>query len=265
MNPASVADAAVAALVAEAALYPKPGLVSPVDSGSHSDMDFPLLSASAHALRPDFEAMAAAGSVGAGFRERLVPLGVAAEARMMEVTGGVNTHRGAIFALGLLAAAAGAAGGVSGLREVLQSAWGDELARHDGLRKDHAAGARREAAMGFPTIFDVARPAFLELLCRVPPREAAVETFFLLLSRVHDTNLLRRGGTEGAAFARAAASDFLQNGGVASPDWETRAVAIHHAFVGRNLSPGGAADLLAAVFFLHALEHGPGAVSAWSP
>ena len=101
----ALAHDAVQALHDELAAYPKPGLVSPVDSGSHDDMDHALMGRSAEALRQPFVELAAAGRLGLGFDEALKPLGIAAERRMMAATGGINTHRGAIFCLGLVVAA----------------------------------------------------------------------------------------------------------------------------------------------------------------
>src|SRR5260370_4159773 len=101
-----IADQTVLALLQELAAWPKPGLVSYVDSGSHTDMDAAILQASAEMLRPFFAELARAGQDGsdmAGLRA----IGLRAEAAMLAVTGGVNTHRGAIFGLGLLCAAAG--------------------------------------------------------------------------------------------------------------------------------------------------------------
>lgn len=264
-SPSEIADAAVAALLAEAALYPKPGLVSPVDSGSHKDMDFGLLCASARSLHPCFCSMAVAGGQGRGFREALVPLGLAAEDRMLAVTNGINTHRGAIFALGLLSAAAGAVQSVGSVRDVLRDRWSCELAAHRGLRPEHADGARCEAAAAYPSVFETAWPTFCDLRDRVPLRAAAIQTFFVLLACVKDTNLVRRGGAGGASFAREQAAGFLEMGGVLRSGWEQYAVGLHREFVRRNLSPGGAADLLAAVLFLHALERGPETLSGWSP
>ena len=74
----------------------KPGLVGPDSSGAHSDMDYGLMLRSIRALRPYWSRMAEAESV-----ERLRSLGIAAEEAMLAATGGVNAHRGAIFALGL--------------------------------------------------------------------------------------------------------------------------------------------------------------------
>ena len=100
------------ALVFEARLSPKPGLVDAENSGSHTDMDLGLLLASAGALEPFFVRFAETGKaeasldpVGRIFAIRLD--GLEAERAMLAVTGGVNTHKGAIFLLGLLCYAAG--------------------------------------------------------------------------------------------------------------------------------------------------------------
>ena len=95
------------ALSQELATWPKPGLVSPIDNGSHRDMDAAMLRASIHVLHPFFAELARAGRQRAGMNQ-LRAIGLGAEAAMLQATGGVNTHRGAIFGLGLLCAAAGA-------------------------------------------------------------------------------------------------------------------------------------------------------------
>ncbi|WP_284211936.1 triphosphoribosyl-dephospho-CoA synthase, partial [Methylobacterium brachythecii] len=99
---AFIARCAVEALRLELDTYPKPGLVSLVDSGSHDDMDAATFKASAAALEPYFCELAEAGARGLGM-DGLRRIGLAAEAAMLAATGGVNTHRGAIFGLGLLA------------------------------------------------------------------------------------------------------------------------------------------------------------------
>ena len=102
-----VADAAKAALLEELETWPKPGLVSHVDSGSHTDMDASTLRASATAIRPFYYQLTIAGAAESGMN-RLREIGLEAERAMLAATSGVNTHRGAIFSLGLLCAAAGA-------------------------------------------------------------------------------------------------------------------------------------------------------------
>ncbi|MGI3900966.1 MAG: triphosphoribosyl-dephospho-CoA synthase [Janthinobacterium lividum] len=101
-----IAALAVECLALEVDAWPKPGLVSRIDSGSHADMDAGTFARSAEALRPHFTSLAEAGRAGAGMA-RLRAIGIAAETEMLAATGGVNTHRGVIFGLGLLCAAAG--------------------------------------------------------------------------------------------------------------------------------------------------------------
>jgi triphosphoribosyl-dephospho-CoA synthase len=141
----------VLALLHELATWPKPGLVSHVDSGSHTDMDAPMMQASAQSLRPFFGEFAAAGREGADMR-RLRTIGLRAEAAMLAVTGGVNTHRGAIFGLGLLCAAAGVVADLSSegavvapmrLGDVVMRHWAADIGRGPIPLLSHGTGALR--------------------------------------------------------------------------------------------------------------------------
>ncbi|ACL58086.1 triphosphoribosyl-dephospho-CoA synthase MdcB [Methylobacterium nodulans] len=265
----TIAELATVALRLELETYPKPGLVSHVDRGSHADMDAGTFRASAAALRPFFADLALAGAAGAPM-PTLRRIGIDAEAAMRAATGGVNTHRGAIFGLGLLCAAAGAirttAAGTLGalVRDRYAAAIldGPVLLHAPGARarrRHGVGGAPVEAASGFPTLYRVGLPA-LRRARRVRPGEAEaarVEACLALIAHLEDTNLLHRGGPEGYAFAREQAARFIAQGGVAQPDWRARAEALHHAFVARNLSPGGAADLLAMTLFVDRIEAAP--------
>jgi triphosphoribosyl-dephospho-CoA synthase len=250
---ADIARAAVGCLYAELALYPKPGLVSLVDNGSHADMNAATFMRSLFALRHFFAAILDAGRDDAPF-SHLRMLGIDAERRMLAATGGVNTHRGAIFSVGLLCAAVGRAArqGVrlspGALRAVLLMTWGEALAAHAG----DAGGARAEGALGLPSVFDVGVPALQRTLAAGRSmRHARVDALFALMAQLDDTNVLHRGGAQGVLAVRRGAQAFVDGGGTAQPDWMAQAVALHHAFIGARLSPGGAADLLAASCFVH--------------
>ena len=247
----------------ECETWPKPGLVSHIDTGSHSDMDGALLLRSAAGLRPAFEAMAEPGVAMPALRR----IGMAAEARLMVATGGVNTHRGAIFALGLLCAAAAQSGThpTGSLGRMVRDRWGEAILEAPPHPLSHGAkawarygagGARLEAASGFASAYAVGLPALRagQRLCRPDPEAARIQCFFGLLATTEDTNLLYRGGAEGLAFAQAAAKAFLAAGGIASPEWRDRAAETHRQFVVRRLSPGGCADLLAVCLFIDAVE-----------
>ena len=79
-----------------------------------------------------------------------------------------------------------------------------------------------------------------------------MQAFFALMAELEDTNLLHRGGEAGLRFAQDSARAFLDAGGVAAPDWQRRACALHRVFVERRLSAGGCADLLGLVVFVDA-------------
>ncbi|KVC45872.1 triphosphoribosyl-dephospho-CoA synthase MdcB [Burkholderia diffusa] len=267
-----IADLAERSLVLEIDTYPKPGLVSHVDTGSHADMDAATFARSAAVLRPYFAELADAGARDADMAV-LRKIGLRAEHAMLAATGGVNTHRGAIFGLGLLCAAAGRRTvSVSGtaartmtLGAFVAQRWGAEILGGPRLPDSHGerasrrygvGGARREAADGFPTVYCVGLPALRRAQRRVPDdaEAARVDACFALIAALDDTNLLHRGGQAGLDFARATARAFVARGGIRARDWRMRATAAHRAFVARRLSPGGAADLLAMSVFVDALE-----------
>jgi triphosphoribosyl-dephospho-CoA synthase len=262
----AIGRAAVLALYDELALAPKPGLVSFIDSGSHEDMDARTFMRSLFSLRQYFPHLALLGAVGSSF-ELLERAGVSAEARMLAATGGINTHRGAIFCLGLLCASAGSllARGAplqaAALQRELIAGWGQALseralrsgsahgalaARQFGLR-----GAGAEAALGFPVLFETTLPALLAAQqLGATPRQARLQAIFATMAVLDDTNLAHRGGLAGLRHAQRAARGFLAAGGAQRPDALTQAQALHADFVARRLSPGGSADMLAAACWL---------------
>lgn len=265
-----IARLAVRSLYAELALYPKPGLVSFVDNGSHRDMTAATFVRSLFALRRYFLHITMAGMQDAPFHV-LKRLGIEAEARMLRATDGINTHRGAIFCLGLLAAAIGRcrAQGVApdpaAIQAMLLARWGHELGAHSidagttsngarALLRYAVSGAREEGARGFPSVFAVGVPALHRALAAGRcMRRARIDALFALMAHISDTNVVHRGGLAGAATVRRKARAFVARGGTAAPDWEARALACHRDFVASRLSPGGAADLLGAVCLLHAV------------
>jgi len=268
---------AVEALLAEATLAPKPGLVTPVSRGAHKDMDFRLLRVSARALEPCFEACAEAGAAadaGAGLLDTLKGIGLVGERAMFQATGGVNTHKGAVFCLGLLSAAMAFlhARGVpargeracllvselcSGLveRELAgprdARTAGERLYRAKGVR-----GARGQAEDGYPLL----REQLLPLLRSAQPlgsenfRLACLDALLVAMAELEDSCLLARGGTEGLALVQGEAARVLAVGGAGSEAGQGALAELERLLARTNLSPGGAADLLAAGVFLVSAE-----------
>lgn len=261
----AIAARAVRCLLLELETWPKPGLVSHIDTGSHDDMDAETFRRSAQAIAPYFHALAMAGGQGCAMG-RLRIIGLEAEGAMRAATCGINTHRGAIFGLGLLCAAAGAraegpAASTLSLGETVARLWGDGILDGPVLLHSHgsgvrrrfgAGGARMEAAQGFPSIYKVGLPALRNGARKAPGDDEAarIEACFALIATLEDTNLLHRGGAAGLRFARRAARSFLDDGGVGGADWRARARAVHDNFVALKLSPGGSADLLAMTLFV---------------
>ena len=272
LGPEAIGRVALAALHEELELHPKPGLVSPADRGAHLDMDAGTFRRSIAALDGFFADAARAGACGAPFGS-LRALGIAAEERMLAATGGINTHRGAIFGLGLISAAAGRlssegrslAGRALGLE--VSARWGVALlqelptnpASHGSTvaRRHGIGGAREEAASGFAHLFDVALPALeAGLRAGAGRRGAAAQCLLSLIATLPDTNLLWRGGTGGLAFAQRSARRWLDRGGIEGRGWEDELSRLHRQFTFRKLSPGGSADLLAAALLVHDLRGG---------
>jgi triphosphoribosyl-dephospho-CoA synthase len=263
LSPVVIARAAADALREELLTYPKPGLVSFVDNGSHPGLDADCFLASIVAISPYFAQMADSAGNGASLGD-LRHIGLAAEAAMFAATSGRNTHKGAIFCMGLLAAAAGVLHEESqrALGEIVRERWGGEIVQAGSLpetsagimicRKYGIGGVRREAADGFPSIYRRGLPA----LRASPDRKAArVQAFFALLDGAEDTTLLKRGGLDGHEFAQARVRAFLDAGGIGQASWKESAQEIHREFVARNLTAGGVADLLAATVFVEKIEN----------
>lgn len=271
LDAEAIGALAAKALLLEIETSPKPGLVSPIDSGSHADMNAPLLRRSVEALRPHFVQLAHAGAMQADL-QRLRRIGMTAEEAMLRATGGVNTHRGAIFGLGLLCAAAGYAGRAGShhdtgsspsLGTIVREQWGAVIgapARADrshgarARRRYGAGGARAQAAGGFMHVYQIGWPALRHgrQLADGDENAARVHCCFGLLAALTDTNLLHRGGLSGLWFARERAQAFLRGGGVGRADWRDQALHVHRQLVARHLSPGGCADLLAMTLFVDA-------------
>lgn len=240
-----LAELAVEALIAEVDLTPKPGLVDRRNTGAHRDMDLAMFHRSARALEPYFRQAAALGMERPDCMADLQRAGLRAEEAMRSATGGVNTHKGAVYAFGLVLAALGSMlvrGGDLFEEAAALAAAGlpPDKDTHGALARARygASGARGEALAGFP---------HARLACSVLEERAPLPALLTLLARVEDTNLLHRGGPEGLRFVREQAADILAG---PEQDFLPRLEALDSACIARNLSPGGCADLLALALLL---------------
>ncbi len=290
------------ALIEELDTTPKPGLVDRRDCGSHTDMDYALFVRSTEAVVPHLTRMGMAGydhatSHDDGELPSLFPviqaIGRQAEAAMFEATSRVNTHKGAIFTLGILAAAGGwqasniARRGPSGsvvpagtypmqLQATVRAlvgpamqaqlaamertcalvAGGAEVPLTHGERVfcEHGiAGIRHEAALGFPCVFEVGLPA-LKAAGGIS-NDAKLEALLAIMEVLDDTNVITRSGIKGLELIKRTAHEIRATAPATDdPARPERLAAFNDLCRARRISPGGAADLLAASLFVFELE-----------
>lgn len=248
-----LAERAVGALVDEARFTPKPGLVDRRNNGAHPDMDLALLERSAAALQPWFERFVRLGLADAAVADYR-RLGLGAERDMLRATRGVNTHKGAVYALGLLLSAYGLL--LGGHREApaldIAAALARALAASGAVpqythgaavrRRYQAGGAQAQAAAGFPQA---------RRCCAVLRSQGRLPALLTLLAETEDSNVLWRGGRQAQRFLQAEAASILR---APAEEQERRTICLDDICIAKNISPGGCADLFALALFLENTE-----------
>ncbi|HEY0328452.1 MAG TPA: triphosphoribosyl-dephospho-CoA synthase [Rhodopseudomonas sp.] len=270
IDAARLATLAVESLIAEASLTPKPGLVDGRGSGAHADLDLALMHRSARALFPCFSAMAGAVAGAAPsrqVREQLAAIGRDGEAAMFAATVGINTHKGAIWSLGLLIAGAVMASRPGDAVEV--AAIAGRIARHSDSRMPTDAsngsrvaarygvpGARGEAQDGFPHVVRVGLPALRRARSRgIAETFARLDALLAIMAVLDDTCLLHRGGRDALDRAKTGAAEILRRGGTSTKPGRDALDQLDVDLLALNASPGGSGDLFAATLFLDSLTH----------
>ena len=266
-----ITDRTGLALMKEVMTTPKPGLVDQKNSGSHKDMDIQSFFKSNAALAPYFKACVEAAkeecTPGVLF-QKLRPLGMAAEKEMLAATGGVNTHKGAIFTMGIAAAAAArcfpdttpetilnycaqmtegvVAQDFGGLKD--PKTVGERLYAEYGI-----TGIRGQAEKGFPAVLHTALPVLQEGLKRgLSLNDAGCAVLLHLLAVTDDTNVINRSDLATLREIQSRLQTLLADDPY--PDLSI-IEELDKEFINRNLSPGGSADLLALTYFLHFLNN----------
>ncbi|MBR2929886.1 MAG: citrate lyase holo-[Clostridia bacterium] len=271
-DPECIGAYAMDSLIYEAMLSPKPGLVDPASSGAHEDMTVEHLGASAEALLPYFIecvrlGMEACQEEASTSFSKLRELGLRAEGDMLMATGGVNTHKGAIYSMGIMLFAIGRCwtpgepisdpcrlfdecmtiavdAATRDLELIDRSTAGGRAYLDHGIR-----GIRGEVIDGFPTL----RKSLtrFERMIEMGESEdaAALDALILLISKVDDTCLYNRGGVDGIRYAKERASELLALGVT-----EESVRRMDEDFTRLRLSPGGSADLLALTYLIYKLR-----------
>ncbi|MGN0295572.1 MAG: triphosphoribosyl-dephospho-CoA synthase CitG [Lachnospiraceae bacterium] len=269
------------ALLEEVFTTPKPGLVDCHDNGAHTDMDCGTFIKSTYAVSPYLARMVSEGYHWEASVESLFPhirkIGIQAEKAMFQVTEGVNTHKGIIFTMGILGAAAGYEYRRNGkidsaeilklsgkmVRETMDREFeamekrnpcthGELLYRMYGEK-----GIRGEARNGFPIIRETALPWMKRYLqAGMDWNTVKINVLLQVILGLNDTNVLSRSGYSGLEWIRGRAVHILAAGGSASEEGYKELAEMNRECIRRNISPGGAADILAAALFLYYMEAG---------
>lgn len=272
-------DAALAALLYEVTVNPKPGLVDPISNGSHLDMDVFTFIDSSQSLRPYFSA---AYDLAVNFKEKdltqlfneLRKLGMIAEKDMYAATNGINTHKGAIFSLGIFLTAVAYLKkqqnySIMALQQTIKKMLSELLeddfksinmknneeltAGEQQFLKYKTRGIRGEAADGYPVVFNYGLSYLKASTGSLNQR--LLDTFMYIAEHTSDSNLIKRAHsvailTEMKNFT----AHYFKLGGSKTKEGIEYLYKLDKLFIERNLSLGGSADLLILTIFVAKIE-----------
>jgi len=281
----AIGTAAVTAMLMEVACTPAPGLVDRHNTGAHNDMDFTTFMKSSAAIAPALYRCALAGWRHTGRPEDLLPvlrrIGADGEKAMFAATEAVNTQKGLLFLLGVLAAAAGrvarrgrqdspvdavvgeAAAICRGLverelRALRESSPARQLTAGERLYLRHGTtGIRGEISAGLPAVTRTGLPHLREALnSGLDLNDALIHALVAIMSAAEDTTILNRHDRRTLAAVQDDAKDIIACGGMLTAAGREKIRRIDIRYSAAGISPGGSADLLAATYFLHILDAG---------
>ncbi len=278
-----IAEYAVESMLYEVAATPKPGLVDRANNGAHNDMDFFTFMSSAAALHDTFDRMIKLGiQKQSSPIQELLPMlrkeGRSAETKMFEATGGVNTHKGMIFSLGILCGCCGWILGRNDKEYGLSSDGVCEAAKqmckgicerdfsHLESGKDMTKGeqmfirygfkgVRGVAESGYEVVRNISLPVY-RMLKRMDISEnaALAHTLLYIMREVEDTNIASRHDLDMVHLVKKRAAKAIDAGGMLSPKGRQMVLDMDAELIDKYVSPGGCADLLAVTHFLYCVD-----------
>ncbi|MHA1737481.1 MAG: triphosphoribosyl-dephospho-CoA synthase [Candidatus Heimdallarchaeota archaeon] len=267
------------AILLEVTCTPKPGLVDRKNSGAHRDMDIFTFMISSAVISQYMTVAAQAAIDHRGELKELLPklrsIGLSAEEEMLLCTKNVNTQKGLIFSGMLIAGAAGYISAretgdlkvnriLSVVQEITQGIVERELIRLDKNQEKVTAGEwifldngitgiRGEAEKGFPNADSALQIIHKALASDISLERGMIMALLFLMTRVDDTNILSRHGTEVLTWLRKEANDLVLSDDTYTEEWLERVEELDQELINQNISPGGCADLLAVALMLHFL------------
>lgn len=272
---------AVRAMLYEVSAAPKPGLVDRFGSNAHKDMDVFTFIDSSTTLMPYFKNCFYLGAKKIPIEQllpELKPIGILAEQQMYAATGGVNTHKGLIFSLGLICASLGFH--ISDLTFDDSYEWVDKVCQTVAMcvkphfeseieilsssktygSKQYVAhgrlGARGQALAGYLHLREVALPRLISALDRdkLTYNDAMLVTLLELISSLDDSNVMGKWGERTLLESQLHAQQVLKLGHFLTAEGRAAYVAYCEWSLQESVSHGGAADLLAVSVFIHKIH-----------
>jgi triphosphoribosyl-dephospho-CoA synthase len=282
-----LAECAQKSILYEAILTPKPGLVDAVDSGAHKDMDIYTFIDSSTSLFKGFYSYAKSGLTCTQDEKELFKIirdiGIIVEKDMFKATDNVNTHKGINFSLGIVVAATGyylryldkeqidhfkpedtlhILNIVERMTEGLVKNDFRDLDKKEKLTNGERiylekgfSGIRGEVERGFPTVVNISLPRLRFLSNNnIKKDRLLLDVLFHIMSVSIDSNVINRGGFNTLEFVNEEALKFIEEGIIYQENYQEKIEVLNNVFIEKNISPGGAADLLAITIFFALLE-----------
>ena len=276
-----VSSLAVRSILYEVSASPKPGLVDRFNPGAHKDMDYFTFVDSCTAIADDLRKMALAGENWkgddiSGLFEEIRLIGIDTEKKMFHATGGINTHKGIIFSIGILSAASAYLMGKRECRtvvaeevcELVPMMVGNICQRELNNLQDKAVltngeklyekykfkGIRGEVESGFRTVIGSGMPIMRKYAGTREKNEVLVNALLSLMTETEDSNIVHRHNTMTLKYVKRKAGNALEYGGMFTNQGKSYIQDMDQDFIEQQISPGGSADLLAVTIFLALLE-----------
>lgn len=271
-----IGESAILGMLYEVSTSPSPGLVSPYSTGSHNDMNFLTFLASTASIA---HAMYICAQIGIDYNDDILmkirTVGIQTEKNMMCATKGINTQRGLLFLAGVVAAACGNCiknkeqinrytisnnikiickgivyNELNTIKDINHLTNGEKLYLKYGL-----TGIRGEVENGLPSILNTSIKMYEDALNFGLTIEAALShTLVGLMSVVEDTTVVNRCGMKGLNIMSKMSKKAVDLGGMKTLEGRKYINKMEDVFLKNNISPGGAADLLAITVMIHKLE-----------
>lgn len=272
-----IGEAAISGMLYEASCSPTPGLVSPSSNGVHRDMNFFTFLRSTAAIA---YAMYICAQIGIDYEtdvlKKIRSVGINAEKEMLKATSGVNTQSGLLFVGGIVCASAGECIhkgievnryniskeckliGAGIVKRELNNIDKNKKPTNGELiyLKYGITGIRGEIENGLPCVIDIGLPLYEEGIKRnIGVNKALVHSLIGIMTVIDDTVVINKTDLLGLQFMREEARNAMELGGMLTTQGEAYIKSMESKFEEKNISPGGAADLLAISVMIYELEN----------